>query len=153
MPELPSGTVTFLFTDIEGSTTIWEPDRSAMVAAVARHIALLDAAIQAHGGVHFKTVGGSVQAAFLTAPEAVATAVEGQALPLEEAVAEALVLAEGLEEEIRCAALPCACFIPCSAVSGARVGQPPTGTEIAHGACNEAPRSPRGTSYATRGLR
>ena len=78
MPELPSGTVTFLFTDIEGSTERWERDRPAMAAAVARHIALLDAAIQAHGGVHFKTVGDAVQAAFPTAPGAMAAALDGQ---------------------------------------------------------------------------
>jgi class 3 adenylate cyclase len=38
----PSGTVTFLFTDIEGSTALWERDRAAMHTAVARHIALLN---------------------------------------------------------------------------------------------------------------
>jgi hypothetical protein len=43
MANLPSGTVTFLFTDIEGSTAIWERDRQAMAAAVARHLTLLDA--------------------------------------------------------------------------------------------------------------
>src|SRR5215203_4296220 len=43
---LPSGTVTFLFTDIEGSTALWERDLHAMAAAVDRHLALLDAAIQ-----------------------------------------------------------------------------------------------------------
>ena len=43
MPDLPSGTVTFLFTDIEGSTALWERDRQAMANAVERHIALLDA--------------------------------------------------------------------------------------------------------------
>ncbi|HKG29048.1 MAG TPA: hypothetical protein VKB01_07935, partial [Thermomicrobiales bacterium] len=53
MPDLPSGTVTFLFTDIEGSTALWERDQAAMAAAVERHLALLDAAIAAHGGVHF----------------------------------------------------------------------------------------------------
>ena len=42
MAELPHGTVTFLFTDIEGSTQLWERDRSAMAAAVTRHLALLD---------------------------------------------------------------------------------------------------------------
>jgi class 3 adenylate cyclase len=42
MPDLPSGTVTFLFTDIEGSTALWERDRAAMHTAVARHIALLN---------------------------------------------------------------------------------------------------------------
>ena len=68
MPDLPTGTVTFLFTDIEGSTERWERDREAMTAAVNRHLALLNAAIQQHGGVHFKTVGDAVQAAFPTAP-------------------------------------------------------------------------------------
>ena len=57
LAELPSGTVTFLFTDIEGSTALWERDRQAMATAVESHIALLDAAIAAHGDVHFKTVG------------------------------------------------------------------------------------------------
>jgi predicted ATPase/class 3 adenylate cyclase len=78
MPDLPSGTVTFLFTDIEGSTALWERDQHAMVAAVARHIALLDAAIQAHDGVHFKTVGDAVQAAFPTAPDAITAALDAQ---------------------------------------------------------------------------
>ena len=53
MPDLPSGTVTFLFTDIEGSTALWERDIEAMAAAVASQIALLDSAIQTHDGVHF----------------------------------------------------------------------------------------------------
>src|SRR5215208_5517639 len=78
MPDLPSGTVTFLFTDIEGSTTLWERDREAMTAAVERHLALLDTAIHAHGGTHFKTVGDAVQAAFPAAPAALAAAVAAQ---------------------------------------------------------------------------
>jgi class 3 adenylate cyclase len=150
MSSLPSGTVTFLFTDIEGSTKRWERDRNAMAAAVARHVALVDAAIQEHGGVHFKIVDDAAQAAFPTAPEVVAAAVEGRALLMEEAVAEALALAEG---ETREAVLPCACFFPCSAAPSRCVGQAPPGIGIAHGACNEAPRWPRGTSYATRELR
>jgi hypothetical protein len=44
MPDLPSGTVTFLFTDIEGSTALWARVRAAMAAAEAREFALLDAA-------------------------------------------------------------------------------------------------------------
>src|SRR5919112_5685194 len=76
--ELPRGTVTFLFTDIEGSTTLWERDRNAMAAVVARHLAILDDAIAAHGGVHFKTVGDAVQAAFPTAPDAIAAALAAQ---------------------------------------------------------------------------
>jgi predicted ATPase/class 3 adenylate cyclase len=78
MPDLPSGTVTFLFTDIEGSTARWERDSQAMAAAVARHLALLDAAIQAHDGIHVKTVGDAVQAVFATAPDAIAAALDAQ---------------------------------------------------------------------------
>ncbi len=78
MPDLPSGTVTFLFTDIEGSTALWERDRVAMAAAVKRHLALLGATIQDHGGVHFKTVGDAVQVAFPAAPTAVAAALDAQ---------------------------------------------------------------------------
>ena len=78
MPDLPSGTVTFLFTDIEGSTALWERDQEAMRLAVERHLELLDAAIAAHGGIHFKTVGDAVQAAFATAPDALAAAVQAQ---------------------------------------------------------------------------
>jgi predicted ATPase len=78
VPDLPSGTVTFLFTDIEGSTALWERDRQAMSAAVARHSVLLDAAIHAHGGIRFKTVGDAIQAAFHTAPAAIAASVDAQ---------------------------------------------------------------------------
>jgi class 3 adenylate cyclase len=66
MQELPSGTVTFLFTDIEGSTALWEQDRAAIAPTVERHVALLDVAFRAHRGVHFKTIGNAVQAAFPT---------------------------------------------------------------------------------------
>jgi predicted ATPase/class 3 adenylate cyclase/Tfp pilus assembly protein PilF len=78
VPEFPSGTVTFLFTDIAGSTVLWERDREAMRAAVERHLAILDAAIAAHGGVRFKIGGDAVQAAFPTAPAAVAAALAAQ---------------------------------------------------------------------------
>jgi predicted ATPase/class 3 adenylate cyclase len=78
MPALPPGTVTFLFTDIEGSTALWERDRAVMAAAVERHLALLRTAIETHGGVLFKVVGDAVQAAFPTAPDAVAAALDAQ---------------------------------------------------------------------------
>jgi predicted ATPase/class 3 adenylate cyclase len=78
MADLPSGTVTFLFTDIEGSTALWDRDRAAMATAVERHLALLDAAIASHHGIHFKTVGDAIQAAFPTAPDAVAAALDAQ---------------------------------------------------------------------------
>jgi class 3 adenylate cyclase len=78
MPELPSGTVTFLFTDIEGSTALWEQDRTAMANAVERHLALLRQAVETHGGVAFKVIGDAVQAAFPAAPQAVAAALSAQ---------------------------------------------------------------------------
>ena len=80
MADFPSGTVTFLFTDIEGSTALWERDSQAMAAAVERHLELLDAAIAEHGGYRYQTVGDGVQAAFATAPDALAAAVRAQQL-------------------------------------------------------------------------
>src|SRR5262247_1694 len=75
---LPTGTVTFLFTDIEGSTRLWEAQHDAMRAALARHDALLRQAIEAHGGFVFKTIGDAFCAAFATAPDAVAAALDAQ---------------------------------------------------------------------------
>ena len=63
-PMRPSGTVTFLFTDIEGSTQRWERDRDAMSAALARHDAIVRDAIESSGGFLFKTVGDAFCAAF-----------------------------------------------------------------------------------------
>jgi class 3 adenylate cyclase len=57
MLEPPTGTVTFLFTDIEGSTKLWEKDPEAMPAALARHDEILRGAIESNLGFVFKTVG------------------------------------------------------------------------------------------------
>src|SRR5687767_11287573 len=78
MAPLPGGTVTFLFTDIEGSTALWERDRQAMAAAVDRHFALLGEAVAAQDGVLFKTIGDAAQAAFPTVPNAIAAAISAQ---------------------------------------------------------------------------
>jgi predicted ATPase/class 3 adenylate cyclase len=75
---LPAGIVTFLFTDIEGSTRLWERDTAAMWAALERHNAILGEAIRAHGGYHFKTIGDAFQAAFADPVEAVAACVDAQ---------------------------------------------------------------------------
>ena len=75
---LPSGTITFLFTDIEGSTRLWETFPDAMQSALARHDALLRQAIEAHHGVVFKTVGDAFCAAFATAPDALSAALAAQ---------------------------------------------------------------------------
>ena len=74
----PSGTVTFLFTDIEGSTAMWERDPEGMRAALARHDEILRSAIEAHGGHVFKTVGDAFCAAFPTVPEALKAALSAQ---------------------------------------------------------------------------
>ena len=74
----PTGTVTFLFTDIEGSTARWEHQTEAMQAALARHDALLRAAILEHGGYVVKTMGDAFHAAFSRAPDALAAAVGAQ---------------------------------------------------------------------------
>jgi predicted ATPase/class 3 adenylate cyclase len=78
MPDLPSGTVAFLFTDIEGSTRKWQQHPQAMATAVARHDAILRTAITEHGGVVFKTVGDAFCAAFATVLPAVEAALAGQ---------------------------------------------------------------------------
>src|SRR5215216_3256179 len=75
---LPTGTLTFLFTDIEGSTQLWEQHPQAMPDAIKRHNAILGAAIATHGGVVFKLVGDAVYAAFASAPEALAAALSAQ---------------------------------------------------------------------------
>ncbi|MBA2450883.1 MAG: adenylate/guanylate cyclase domain-containing protein, partial [Chloroflexi bacterium] len=78
LAELTSGTFTFLFTDIEGSTARWERDSAAMGAALARHDALLREAIVAHGGDVFKTIGDAFCAAFGTGQDALAAALAAQ---------------------------------------------------------------------------
>src|SRR5579859_8113068 len=60
----PSGVVTFLFTDVEGSTRRWEADADAMRVALAAHDEVLRVAINAHGGWLFKHTGDGVIAAF-----------------------------------------------------------------------------------------
>src|ERR671921_462791 len=74
----PTGTITFLFTDIEGSTRMWEKSPEKMRAALAHHDAVLRSAIEAHGGHVFKTVGDAFCAAFSTAPEALEAALYAQ---------------------------------------------------------------------------
>jgi class 3 adenylate cyclase len=74
----PTGTLTFLFTDIEGSTKLWEHDAQAMQAALARHDEILRSAIEERGGYVFRTVGDAFCCAFLTTPDALEAALEAQ---------------------------------------------------------------------------
>jgi class 3 adenylate cyclase/DNA-binding XRE family transcriptional regulator len=74
----PSGAVTFLFTDIEGSTRRWEQYPETMRRSLARHDAIMREAIAAHEGYVFKTVGDAVCAAFARPAAAVAAALDAQ---------------------------------------------------------------------------
>src|SRR5437773_9985957 len=78
MTNRPSGTVTFLFTDIEGSTKRWESNPGAMQAAWARHETILRKAIQDNDGYAYKMIGDALQVAFSTALQALAAALDAQ---------------------------------------------------------------------------
>jgi predicted ATPase/class 3 adenylate cyclase len=78
MIELPTGTVTFLFTDIQGSTPLWEQAPEAMRPAVAAHNTLLRRAVETNGGVVFKVIGDAFQAAFPLADRALNAALQAQ---------------------------------------------------------------------------
>lgn len=85
LPALPpAGTLTFLFTDIEGSTKLWEADPEGMSTVLARHDALMRAAIEASNGAVFKTIGDAFCAAFATAPEALSAVLNAQLAIVEE---------------------------------------------------------------------
>ena len=76
--DLPTRTLTFLFTDVQGSTRLWERHPDAMRAALARHDALLRGCIEAHSGHVFKTAGDAFHAAFVSAEAAIAAALAAQ---------------------------------------------------------------------------
>ena len=78
MAELPSGTVTFLFSDVEGSTHLLGQHGAAMGLALARHHELFEQIVDRHGGAIFETVGDAVYAAFGNAGEAAAAALDAQ---------------------------------------------------------------------------
>jgi class 3 adenylate cyclase len=86
----PSGTVTFLFTDIQGSTRLWEEHPEAMRPALARHDALLREAIERHGGSIFAGGGDGLCAAFATAPEALNAALAAQQALMKQAWPESV---------------------------------------------------------------
>src|SRR6476660_4627803 len=74
----PSGVVTFLFTDVEGSTRRWETNADEIRKALAAHDEVLRFAIEAHGGFMFKHTGDGVCAAFSSPRSAVDAAVAAQ---------------------------------------------------------------------------
>ena len=78
MEERPSGTVTFLFTDIEGSTVLLRQVRDAYGALLATHSRLLRRAFEAAGGQEIDTQGDSFFVAFRSPKDAVLAAVAAQ---------------------------------------------------------------------------
>ena len=74
----PSGVVTFLFTDVEGSTRRWEADADEMRLALTAHDEVLRGVIEAHGGWLFKHTGDGVCAAFASPKSAVDSAITAQ---------------------------------------------------------------------------
>ena len=78
MSLLPSGTVTFLFTDIEGSTKLAQAHPDKMPALLARHHEILKQSIEAQNGHVFQIIGDAFCAAFHTAPEAFNAALAAQ---------------------------------------------------------------------------
>src|SRR4051812_42131737 len=77
-PPLPSGTVTFLFTDIEGSTKLLQELGEGYGAVLDAHRVLLMSAVERHGGRSFGTEGDAVFAVFGDASSAVEAAADGQ---------------------------------------------------------------------------
>jgi predicted ATPase len=78
VPELPTGTITFLYTDIEGSTTLLQELGDAYANVLAEHRRVLEDAIARHGGAVVDTQGDALFAAFRRASDAVAAAAEAQ---------------------------------------------------------------------------
>ena len=78
MGTLPTGTVTFLFTDIEGSTKLWEEHPEEMKSALAEHDSILREAINSNNGHIIKTTGDGVHAVFTTVLDAIHAAVTAQ---------------------------------------------------------------------------
>jgi predicted ATPase/class 3 adenylate cyclase len=102
---LPTGTITFLFTDIEGSTRLWEQHPAAMQRALARHDSLLRDVIETHSGVLVKGTGDGLHAAFARVTDALTAASTAQrALRAEDwgalgAIHVRMALHTGLAEE------------------------------------------------------
>jgi predicted ATPase/class 3 adenylate cyclase len=86
---LPQGTVTFLFTDLEGSTRLWEAHPREMKDALARHDAIVRGAAESHNGVVFSTMGDGMAAVFASARDAVRAVLAAQAGLAAEAWGEA----------------------------------------------------------------
>jgi class 3 adenylate cyclase len=96
----PTGTVTFLFTDIEGSTPLWEQRPDAMQAALARHDRLLRHAIESFDGRIVKSTGDGVYAVFAAATDALAACLAAQRCLQEPETSASNVTPRGTEDRM-----------------------------------------------------
>ncbi|HRQ21904.1 MAG TPA: adenylate/guanylate cyclase domain-containing protein, partial [Anaerolineales bacterium] len=87
----PTGTVTFLFTDIEGSTKLWREHPEGMSKSHARHNAILQNAIETNNGYIFQVIGDAFCAAFHRAGDAIKAALQAQVELTSEAWGEAVI--------------------------------------------------------------
>ena len=87
MPSPPSGVVSFLFTDVEGSTALWDRFPEEMQAALVDHDRRVHAAVESHDGYVFTTAGDSFSVAFADVRDALGAALDLQ-LSLREFTAE-----------------------------------------------------------------
>lgn len=78
MPDLPTGTLTFLFTDVESSGALWDQQPQALQSMLARQNATLRRAIEEHAGYIFKTAGEAFFAVFVRALDALEAALTAQ---------------------------------------------------------------------------
>ena len=78
MSDLPSGTITFLFTDIENSTPLWEEYPEAMKSSLAKHDSILKEFVESNNGQIIKTTGDGIHAVFSTAMDAVQASLDAQ---------------------------------------------------------------------------
>jgi class 3 adenylate cyclase len=78
MSSPPTGKVTFFFTDIQGSTRLWERDARIMRRALGRHDEIMKGVVESHEGYVFKMVGDACCAAFASAPKALEAALSAQ---------------------------------------------------------------------------
>ena len=127
MGDLPTGVVTFLFTDVEGSTRLWDEHPEAMAVALARHDAILREAVADHDGQVVKMTGDGVHAVFATATDALAAAVEAQLALQRVESADALVL------KVRMGAHSCAAELRDGDYYGSTVNRAARVMSAAHG--------------------
>ncbi len=94
MTDLPIGTITYMFTDVEGSTRLWQQHQHEMRNVMARHDSIITSAVEARSGtvVRPRGEGDSIFAVFLRATDAVGASCDAQQLLLRETWAEGIVI-------------------------------------------------------------